>query len=905
MLPSGLSVADDTPLRRQYLALKKQHPDTILFFRLGDFYETFDEDAKLVARELQITLTSRPMARGERVPMAGVPHHSVDNYIARLIARGHKVAMAEQLGQPGAKMMDRDVMRVLTPGTVLEPALLPGDRSNYLLAVAAEGERFGLAYVDATTGELAATQLASAAELQREVERIDPAECLVAAAQEASLRPLLGDRAVSSGEAWMFDVDNCRQTLIRQLEVASLHGFGVEDMPLALRAAGALLHYLGQTRKQLRLTTTELRTYSVEAFMMLDQYSRRNLEVVRTAKGELKGSLLSVLDGTHTPMGGRLLRHWLAMPLLDLAELERRQELIAAFNADALAAQEAGRILARLPDVERLANRCVQRIASPRDLVALKAALEQLPALASALTGRKGTPVQAAGAEPPGSAAAAGPLAEPPDAGRAEGSGGAGGGGPLADLAGKLRGFPEVVGLIGRAIVDEPPLSLAEGGVVRLGFSDELDVLMGGAREAREWIAGLEAQERERTGIRGLRVGFNKVFGYYIEVGNASRDQVPEDYIRKQTLTSGERFITPQLKEYESIVLGAQEHRVRLEIDLFDRVRDEVAAWAQAIAATAAVVALVDVVCGLSEIAVARRWCRPRLDKGDVIEIVGGRHPVVELTMPAGEFVANDCHVDRDECQLMVLTGPNMAGKSTYLRQVALITLMAQVGSFVPAETARVGLVDRIFTRVGAQDDLASGQSTFMVEMIETSLILQASTPRSLIILDEVGRGTSTYDGLAIAQAVVEYIHNHPACGAKTLFATHYHELTALAQQLPRVKNFRMDVLEEGGKVVFLRKVAPGGADRSYGIYVAKLAGAPRSVIHRAEELLEQLEGQRRAAPSHNGHSAQQLALFQADDALRDELAKLDPLNMTPLDALNALFDLRARYGLERPGASR
>ena len=863
MLPSGLRVADDTPLRRQYLALKKQHPDTILFFRLGDFYETFDEDAKLAARELQITLTSRPMAKGERVPMAGVPHHSVDSYIARLIARGHKVAMAEQLGQPGAKMMDRDVMRVLTPGTVLEPALLPGNRSNYLLAVAAEGERFGLAYVDATTGELAATQLGSAAELQREVERIDPAECLLPAALEASLRPLLGERAVSAGEAWMFDADNCRETLARQLEVASLHGFGVEDMPLALCAAGALLHYLGQTRKELRLTTTELRTYSVDGFMMLDQYSRRNLEVVRTAKGELKGSLLSVLDGTRTPMGGRLLRHWLAMPLLDLAELESRQELIAAFNGDALATQEAGRILGHVPDVERLANRCVQRIASPRDLTALKAALEQVPALSAALPA------------------------------------------PLAELAGKMREFPEVVGLIGRAIVDEPPLSLAEGGVIRPGFSDELDGLMGGASEAREWIAGLEAKERERTGIRSLRVGFNKVFGYYIEVGNASRDQVPEDYIRKQTLTSGERFITPQLKEYETIVLGAQEHRVRLEIELFDRARDEVAAWAQAIAATAAVVALIDVVCGLSEIAIARRWCRPRLDEGDAIEIVGGRHPVVELTMPAGEFVANDCSVDRGECQLMVVTGPNMAGKSTYLRQVALITLMAQIGSFVPADSAHIGLVDRIFTRVGAQDDLASGQSTFMVEMIETSLILQASTPRSLIILDEVGRGTSTYDGLAIAQAVVEYIHNHPACGAKTLFATHYHELTALAQQLPRVKNFRMDVLEEGGRVVFLRKVVPGGADRSYGIYVAKLAGAPRSVIHRAEELLEQLEGQRRTAPSHNGHPAQQLALFQADDALRDELAKLDPLNMTPLDALNALFDLRARYGLEKPTTSR
>ncbi|HLQ35749.1 MAG TPA: DNA mismatch repair protein MutS, partial [Chloroflexota bacterium] len=540
------------------------------------------------------------------------------------------------------------------------------------------------------------------------------------------------------------------------------------------------------------------------------------------------------------------------MPLLDVAELRRRQDAIAAFNDNAVMAREAAAILSRLPDIERLANRCVQRIASPRDLVSLNVALEQLPSLADAV--------------------------------RAAAS--------LAELTPKLREFPEVTGLIGRALVDEPPPTLGDGGVIRDGFSEELDGLLGGASEARTYIAGLEAQERGRTGIRNLRVGFNKVFGYYIEVSNASLAQVPQDYVRKQTLTGGERFITQQLKEYESIVLGAQEQRVELETRLFEHVREEVAAWAPAIAAAAGAVAALDVACGLSEMAISRRYCRPNIDEGDGIDIVGGRHPVVELALPAGEFVPNDCHLNRQECQLVVLTGPNMAGKSTYLRQVALIALMAQIGSFVPAESAHIGLVDRIFTRVGAQDDLASGQSTFMVEMVETSLILQSSTPRSLIILDEVGRGTSTYDGLAIAQAVVEYIHNHPACGAKTLFATHYHELTALEQQLPRVKNFRMDVLEESGKVVFLRKVVPGGADRSYGIYVAKLAGAPRSVIHRAEELLELLEGARSARPSSNGHVAHQLALFAGDDRLRDELARLDPLTMTPLEALNALFDL-------------
>ncbi|MDE3076233.1 MAG: DNA mismatch repair protein MutS, partial [Chloroflexota bacterium] len=627
---------------------------------------------------------------------------------------------------------------------------------------------------------------------------------------------------------------------------------------LALRAAGAVLHYLRQTRKQLRLSTNELRSYSVDAFMTLDQYSRRNLEVVRTTKGELKGSLLWVLDQTRTPMGGRLLRQWLTMPLLDLAELEQRQDRVAAFADNGLMAREVTELLAHVSDVERLANRCIQRIATPRDLVALRCALELVPGLERAL---KAAPDR------------------------------------LADLAQALRSFPEVTALIATAIVDEPPALTADGGMIRPGFSPELDGLLASAGEAKSYIASLEGQERERTGIRNLKVGYNKVFGYYIEVSNANLNQVPPDYVRKQTLTGGERFVTPELKEYESVVLSAQERRIELENQIFERVREEVAAWAGAIMSTAQAIATVDVVCALAQVAVANRYCRPQLDLGEAVDIVDGRHPVVELSLPAGDFVPNDCHLRNDGCQLGLLTGPNMAGKSTYLRQVALIVLMAQVGSFVPASSARIGLVDRIFTRVGAQDDLASGQSTFMVEMVETSLILQCSTPRSLIILDEVGRGTSTYDGLAIAQAVVEYIHNHPACGAKTLFATHYHELTALEQQLPRVRNYRMDVLEEEGRVVFLRKVVPGGADRSYGIYVAKLAGAPRSVLRRAEELLETLERSQGAAPHRNGrHDALQLPLFAPSDGLREELEALDPLAMTPLEALNKLFELRSKW---------
>ncbi|HEU0166284.1 MAG TPA: DNA mismatch repair protein MutS, partial [Chloroflexota bacterium] len=845
--------------------------------------------AQLVARELQITLTSRPMAKGVRVPMAGVPHHAVDSYIARLIARGHKVAMAEQLGEPGAKMMERDVLRVLTPGTVLEPELLPGERNNYLLAVvpsAAGSETYGLAYIDATTGEFAATQLVGAAALQRELDRVDPAEVLLPAAASESLRAFASERPLSPGEAWLFDADNCRDTLKRQFDAAALDGFGLEERPLALCAAGALLHYLGQTRKAAggeRLALTELRTYSSDGFMTLDQYSRRNLELTRTARGERQGSLLDALDRTRTPMGARLLAHWLAMPLLDVTELTQRQELIQGFVESGIASVEIGRLLGRLPDLERLANRCLQRIASPRDLAALRGALDLLPNLALALSVS-----HAAVADGRPAPTAAEGVAASADS--------------LAGLAAKLRTFPDVVALLNLALVDEPPASLADGGVIRAGYAPELDQLLDGGKEARTYIAGLEAAERERTGIRGLKVGYNKVFGYYIEVSRSNADTVPGDYQRKQTLTTGERYITPQLKEYEAIVLNAQEQRVALETQLFERVREEVAQWAPGIVACARTVALVDVVRGLAELAVERRWCCPTLDRGGVIDIRGGRHPVVELSLPAGEFVANDCHLDRDECQLVLLTGPNMAGKSTYLRQVALIVLMAQVGSFVPAQSARIGLVDRIFTRVGAQDDLASGQSTFMVEMIETSLILQSSSPRSLIILDEVGRGTSTYDGLAIAQAVVEYIHNHPACGAKTLFATHYHELTALEEQLPRVRNFRMDVLEEQGRVVFLRKVVPGGADKSYGIYVARLAGAPRAVIRRAEELLEQLQAGHPTsaapapAPAQTDHDSRQLALFSADDALRQDLSKLDPLNMTPLEALNALYELKRKY---------
>jgi DNA mismatch repair protein MutS len=856
------SEASLTPVRRQYLRIKQRYPEAIVLFRLGDFYETFDEDARLVSRLLEITLTSREMGKGQRFPMAGIPHHALNNYLARLINRGHKVAICEQLSPPGKGLVERDVVRVVTPGTVIEPSLLQGNANNYLASVVIEGERAGLAHVDITTAEFGTTQI-PLERLLPELERLQPAETLIPRKAEPATPGLPGIQTPVD-ESW-FELDTARQGLLEHFGAATLEGFGCADLPLAIRAAGAIIRYLQENQKAALALLTQLRTYSTSEYMLLDAQTRRNLELFQgNRQGTAAGSLLSVIGLTQTPMGGRLLRRWLGHPLLDLAQLAERQDSVERFRGSNIARGNVIGLLRQIGDLERLVNRVRGGQAGPKELVALRRHLEVVPRIKSAMA----------------------------ETGASEGS-----------LPG-LQACEEVAALISRAIADDPPAGLDQGGTVRPGFSPELDELRSASREAKQYLANLERQEKERTGIKSLKVGYNRVFGYYIEVSHANRDSVPGDYIRKQTLTTAERFYTVDLKEYESLILNAQERMAELESAVFRQVCQQVAGWGEQILALADALAHLDVFTSLAEAAVRYGYCRPRLDNDDVIAIKGGRHPVVERYLDGNGFIPNDAYLSNKDSQIIILTGPNMSGKSTYLRQVALIVLLAQVGSFVPADSASIGLVDRIFTRIGAQEDLAAGQSTFMVEMVETANILNNATSRSLIILDEIGRGTSTYDGLSIAHAVVEHIHSHPRLGAKTLFATHYHELVELAGYLPRVKNCNVAVTEEGGKVVFLRKVIPGGADRSYGIHVAQLAGLPRSVLRRAGEVLAQLEnGHHQQIPQgrrgRRGRPpqpvAEQIPLFGRKPPVIDELQQLDLDSLSPLEALNKLYELRKK----------
>ncbi len=875
-----------TPIRKQYLQLKAQHPDAILFFRLGDFYETFDQDAEIAARELDLVLTSRPVAKGIRVPMAGVPYHAIEGYIARLVEKGYRVAIAEQVGEvTGKGLVHREVVRVVTPGTVVEPALLEAKRPNYLAALAIEGDRAGLAYTDITTGEFAAAQLARE-EIPRELARLQPRECLVPASEEdlgggeaegkgaIELRPypprpypqrpipIPPDTHLTPLPPYRFEPGAARQALLDHFRVSTLEGFGCEGKPLAIRAAGAIIQYLQETQKGSLAQLTTLRTYSTERFMVLDPATRRNLELTETLRErKTQGSLLGVLDRTLTPMGGRLLRARLAQPLVDRKAIEARLDEVAAFVDDGVLRARVRESLKDFPDLERLANRVLGSIATPRDLVGIRRALEAVREARSRIqeAGKQGSEEGAASC--------------------------------VLRLASSLDPCEDVASLIASAVVDDPPASLSAGGVIRPGFSEELDGLLRSVREAREWLASLERREQERTGIKNLKVGYNKVFGYYIEVTKSNLHAVPDDYIRKQTLVNAERFITPELKEVEARILNAEERQAEVEARIFREVCQRIAARAHALLETARTVARIDVAASLAEVAVRNRYVRPELTEENVLEIVGGRHPVVEQTLREEPFVPNDLHLD-EETRILIITGPNMAGKSVYLRQNALIVLMAQMGSFVPAERARIGLVDRIFTRIGAQDEVAAGQSTFMVEMVETANILNNATPRSLLILDEIGRGTSTYDGISIAWAVVEYLHNHPERRARTLFATHYHELTELADRLPGVRNVNLAVREEEGQVIFLHKVVPGGADRSYGIHVAQLAGVPRPVINRAQELLEGLESGK-FRPGTPAPEPYQPVLFADEHPVVEELRRLDISQMTPLEAINKLYELQ------------
>jgi len=856
-----------TPLRQQYLRIKNGFPDAIVMFRLGDFYETFDDDAKKVSEACNIVLTGRDMGTGQRVPLAGVPYHAIETYLAKLIQAGHKVAIVEQISDEAINgLMTREVTRVVTPGTVVEPGLLEEKRNNYLAALVLEKDRAGIAYADITTGVFAATEV-DARDARQELDRLHPAELLL---EVRSWKLEVGSAPPSSNFQFPIsnfqapDFDSACQTLLDHFHVAALDGFGVGGLPLATRAAGAIVQYLQDNQKAALAQLTTLKTYSTQAFMTLDPATRRNLELTQTIRsGAVKGSLLGVLDETRTAMGARLLREWLTQPLLDLNALNARLDHVDAFYRDTARREALRDLLKRVNDLERLTNRVAQGIATPRDVVAIRASLEVVPKIATLL-------------EPTGDRRP--PTADNSSVVR----------GQLSAVA--LDACPDLVSLIARAIVPDPPANLNNGGVIAPGYSTELDGIASASKNAKDWVANLERKERERTGIKSLKVGYNKVFGYYIEVTTPNLSQVPPEYIRKQTLVNAERFITPDLKEYESLILNAEERLVELETTLFKEICAQIAGAASRLLATARAIAEIDVSAALAEVAMRYRYVRPELNDGDAIHIVAGRHPVVELTLRDEPFVPNDVALSYDEL-IHLITGPNMSGKSTFLRQVALIVLMAQIGSFVPAESATMGLVDRIFTRIGAQDEISAGKSTFMVEMVEAANILAHATRKSLIILDEIGRGTSTYDGIAIARAMVEHIHNHPQLQSKTLFATHYHELIALEEYLPKVRNYNVSVLEQGGRVVFLHKIARGGADKSYGIHVAQLAGIPKAVVHRAEQVLKELEELQATGMLHKGAGVQ-LAMFTASDPLRDELAQLDVLSFSPLEALNKLFEL-------------
>jgi DNA mismatch repair protein MutS len=875
---------DLTPIRKQYLAIKREYPGAILFFRLGDFYETFDEDAQLTARELDIVLTSRPVGNGLRAPLAGIPYHAVDTYLTRLIQKGYHVAICEQIGEePVNGIFPRKVVRVVTPGTVIEPGLLPGDSNNYLASfVRAErsetridgGQAWaGVAYSDLTTGEFAATELPADA-LQAELARLRPAETIypdgqpIEQGQSGHLTPW---------PSWRFEAGKCEEVLLSHFNASTLDGFGMKGRSLATRAAGAVLQYVQATQPDALNLLTGLHVYSLSDFMTLDASTRRNLELEETLRGNRAGSLLGLLDRTSSPMGKRLIQQWVKQPLLDREKIMARQSCVQFFLDRSLLRAEVRERLNPLADLERLVNRVVSGHAQPRDLASLRTTLANLPGLltpfAASRQSERAAAVGAQGTE----VAEQSPSQEPTL--------------PLEDLG----PFTREQELLNSALADEPPATVQGAGIIRAGHSDELDSVTSASQHARDWLANLESVERTRTGIKTLKVGYNKVFGYYIEISKGAAARAPDHYIRKQTLVNGERYMTPEMKEYETLVLNAAERIHEIELRLFSELCANLRSSGPKLLRAARALAELDVYSTFAEVAAFAGYCRPTITSGSDLDIRDGRHPVVEQFGIGERFVPNDATFESGEVVRMI-TGPNMAGKSTYLRQVALIVLMAQMGSFVPARSARIGLVDRIFTRIGAQDEIHAGQSTFMVEMVEAANILHHATSRSLLILDEIGRGTSTYDGVSIAWAVVEFIHNHPQLRAKTLFATHYLELTQLASLLPGVRNYNVAVTEADKKVVFLHKIVQGAADKSYGIHVAQLAGLPAPVIQRANQILEELEKSSGQGMRHSPHAAQQAALFPETSPLLDELGSIDENSISPIEALNKLFEWKRKY---------
>ena len=870
-----------SPMMQKYVETKKQYSDCILFYRLGDFYEMFFEDALTASKELEITLTGKDCGLEERAPMCGVPYHAAENYINRLIGKGYKVAICEQIGDPKTAkgLVERKVIRVVTPGTNLDTAALDEGKNNYIMAIVSIDDRFGCAVADITTGDCFVTEVDNAQKMMDEINKFSPAEIVcnetfqVCGLDLEDMKNRLGI-CIFPLDAWYFDDDLCRRALMTHFHVGTLEGLGLKDYENASIAAGALFQYLTETQKSGLNHMTTIRPYSAEKFMIIDSSSRRNLELVETLREKQKrGSLLWVLDKTRTAMGARMLRSFVEQPLIHKAAVEERLETISELNEKAMLRDEIREYLNPIYDLERLVSRISYQSANPRDLISFQSSIAMLPYLKQLLKEFEC------------------PL--------------------LVRLDGEMDDLVDLCEIIEKAIVEDPPLAMKEGGIIRDGFHEEVDKYRRSKAEGKQWLADLEAKERDKTGIKNLKIKYNRVFGYYLEVTNSFKNLVPDYYTRKQTLANAERYITPELKELEDLILGAEDKLYALEYELFCQVRDQVAEQVARIQQTAKSVALLDVMASLALVADRNHYVRPQMNEKGIIDIKNGRHPVVEQMIENDMFIANDTYLDNQKNRLSVITGPNMAGKSTYMRQVALIVLMAQIGSFVPADKANIGMVDRIFTRVGASDDLASGQSTFMVEMTEVANILRNATSKSLLILDEIGRGTSTFDGLSIAWAVVEHISNTKLLGAKTLFATHYHELTELEGKLPGVNNYCIAVKEKGDDIVFLRKIVRGGADKSYGIQVAKLAGVPDSIIQRAKELVEELTesditsafkdlsapGKKKTAVTFDQVDMEQMSLFDTvqDDDIIQEIRELDVSNMTPMEALNMLYRLQKK----------
>ncbi len=860
---------------KQYHSVKRQYPDAIMFFRMGDFYETFYEDAKIASRVLGIALTSRDKDSGEPIPLAGFPHHAIDTYLAKFVKAGYKIAICEQMEDPkkAKGIVKREVIRVVTPGTVIEPNILDQKSNNYLSSISKMDNKYGFAYVDLSTGEFYVTELDTPNKLLAEIERIHPAECIISEQFEKETEILKAisvtvNPAINKIPSWAFSYDSARAELLDHFNTITLDGFGCENMPSAVSSAGALIYYLNDTQKQEVQHIRSLSTYSLEEYMILDADTQRNLELMRSLRdGAIKGTLLEVLDETLTPMGGRKMRNCILKPLIDTGQIRSRLDAVEEFHSRIVFLEEFRGILKNISDVERLIARIGLGSANAREMIALKNSLKLIAPIKEKLNTCEST--------------------------------------MLCVLNEELEDVSDIIELIEKSIYDDPPTTLTEGNLIKDGYNEELDELRKITSSGKEWITKLQETERARTKINNLKIGYNDAFGYYIEVSKANLHLVPDNYIRKQTLVNAERYITPELKEYESKVLNAQERISELEYEIFCQIRAKVAESTVRIQKNASIIAMLDFLSALAYVASKNNYIKPNVTDSDEIIIKDGRHPVVERFLTSEGFVPNDTYLNCDDQQMLIITGPNLSGKSTYLRQVALIALMAQMGSFVPASYASIGIVDRIFTRIGASDNLVMGRSTFLVEMNETANILNNATRRSLLILDEIGRGTSTYDGLSIAWAVAEYILDKAKIGARTLFATHYHELIELGNTHPGAKNYNVAVREWNGQITFLRKIVEGGTDQSYGIHVAQLAGLPDKVIERAREILSALEKGNNGNSIPKSHEITtkdihrqpiQLSLFGSKaDEIVDELNAIDIHNMTPLQALNKLQELKKK----------